>query len=113
MDVTLKLNTKQLLLLLILPFLSIQQHRGFEPSTISVDRNWLIPESTSIGTIVKTVSVTGENNETILFTLELEDPFNPNMVNPFWIDPSTGYVYLNQSLEGKVSHCVAFHASLA
>lgn len=63
----------------------------------------MIPESTQIGTIVKTVSAKGENNETVQYTLDLDDPFNPNIENPFWINPTTGYVYLNKSLEGKVS----------
>lgn len=93
---------KQLFVLLLLPFFSKSQ-RGSEPATINVDRNWLIPESTKLGTIVKTVRVTGENAESTEFTLDLEDPFNPHLENPFWIDPATGYVYLNKSLEGKVS----------
>lgn len=113
MDVNLKVNTKQLLLLLILPFFSTSQLRGFEPATINVDRNWIIPESTKVGSIVKTVSVKADNNETILYTLEMDDLFHPNMANPFWIDPSTGYVYLNQSLEGKVSQSGAFHVDRA
>lgn len=95
-------NMKQLFVLFLLPFFSKSQ-RGFEPATIYVDRNWLIPESTQVGTIVKTVSVKGENNEAVQYTLDLDDIFNPNVENPFWINPTTGYVYLNKSLEGKVS----------
>jgi hypothetical protein len=60
-----------------------------QPATINVDRNWTIPESTILGTIVKTVHVQGENNETIVYSLSLEDPFNPNQENPFWIHPGT------------------------
>jgi hypothetical protein len=63
--------------------------RSQQPATINVDRNWTIPESTKLGTIVKTVDVQGENNETIIFSLSLEDPFNPNQENPFWIHPNT------------------------
>lgn len=60
-----------------------------QPATINVDRNWTIPESTKLGTIVKTVHVQGENNQTIVYSLSLEDPFNPKQENPFWIHPHT------------------------
>lgn len=78
---------------------------GLEPATINVDRNWIIPESTKVGTIVKSVHVQGNsNNNTITYSLESpDDPFNPPVDNPFWIHPHSGYVYLNQSLEGRVS----------
>lgn len=93
-----------------------------QPATINVDRNWKIPETTKVGSLVKTAEVQGENNETVTFSLSLEDPFNPNQENPFWIHPHNvnrfvfdsyhretnkihfkGFVYLNKSLEGKVS----------
>lgn len=90
------------LLFFVTLLLQATRSRGIEPSTINVDRNWSIPETTKIGTIVKTVNVQGENNQTINYSLELDDPFSPNQENPFWIDPSTGYVYLNKSLEGRV-----------
>ena len=60
-----------------------------QPATINVDRNWKIPETTKVGTVVKTVEVQGENNATIVFSLSLEDPFNPNQENFFWIHPHT------------------------
>lgn len=94
---------KSHLVILVLLLFSTTHSRGIGPSTITVDRNWSIPESTKIGTIVKTVQVQSETNETINYSLELDDPFSPNQENPFWIDPSTGYVYLNKSLEGRVS----------
>lgn len=61
-----------------------------QPATINVDRNWSIPESTKLGTIVKTVSSERkDSNETIIYSLSLEDPFNPHQENPFWIDPKS------------------------
>lgn len=87
--------------LLILLLFSTIQSLGFGPATIEVDRNWSIPESTKVGTIVKTVHV--QSNETVTYSLELDDLFNSNQENPFWIHPTTGYVYLNKSLEGRVS----------
>lgn len=101
------IDMKQLFVLLLLPLFSKSQ-RGFEPATIEVDRNWLIPESTLVGTIVKTVRVKGENTESVQYTLDVDD----NIENPFWIDPTTGYVYLNKSLEGKVSQRFLFVTTL-
>jgi hypothetical protein len=89
--------------LFLLLLFSTTQSRGFEPLTIDVDRNWIIPESTQIGTIVKTVHVKSQNNRTIQYSLEFDDIFNPDLKNPFWIHPTTGYVYLNSSLLGRVS----------
>lgn len=89
--------------ILSLLLFSTTQSRGIEPKTINVERNWSIPESTKVGTIVKSVHVNSESNQTVIYTLELDDLFSQNQVNPFWIDPSSGYVYLNKSLEGRVS----------
>lgn len=94
---------KSHLSILILLLFSTTHSRGIGPATITVDRNWSIPESTKVGQIVKTVHVQSETNDTISYSLELDDPFSPNQENPFWIHPNTGYVYLNSSLEGRVS----------
>lgn len=94
---------KSRLSILILLLFSTTHSSGIGPATITVDRNWSIPESTKVGQIVKTVHVQSETNDTIKYSLELDDPFSPNQENPFWIHPNTGYVYLNSSLEGRVS----------
>lgn len=95
--------TKFLLLTVLVAITLLpSKSRGIEPATIMVDRNWSVPESTQIGTIVKTVHVQGKDNKTINYTLELDDPFSPNQENPFWIDPTSGYVYLNKTLDGRV-----------
>lgn len=89
--------------ILLLSTTHLHTSNGMEPATIHVDRNWEIPDSTRVGEIVKTVRVTGNvdvNN--INFALELDDPFSPNVDNPFWINSQTGFVYLNKSLEGMV-----------
>lgn len=77
--------------------------RGSGPGTILVDRNWNIPESTKVGTLVKTVQVTGIANRTVYYSLEKDELLFSELENPFWIDPANGYVYLNKSLEGWVS----------
>lgn len=85
--------------------ISTTHSRGSGPGTITVDRNWNIPESTVVGTLVKTVQVTGIANRTVTYSLENDEMLNRDLENPFWINPSTGYVYLNRSLEGWVSFC--------
>lgn len=94
---------KLVVLALALFLFSTTQSRGIEPKTINVERNWNIPESTKVGTIVKSVHVNSDSNQTVIYTLELDDLFSQNIENPFWIDPQSGYVYLNKSLEGRVS----------
>jgi hypothetical protein len=76
-----------MLLLLSSLFVLVCNSKSQQPTTINVDRDWKIPETTKVGTIVKTVEVPGENNETIQFSVSLDDPFNPNLENPFWIHP--------------------------
>ncbi|KAG5666292.1 hypothetical protein PVAND_017843 [Polypedilum vanderplanki] len=88
-------------LVFILLLLATKFSRGSGPGTISVDRNWSVPESTKIGQIVKTVRVTGVGNRSVSYSLETDDTLGfGNFESPFWINPSTGYVYLNKSLEG-------------
>lgn len=73
-----------------------------DPKLLTGD-NWMIPETTPVGTIVKTVQLQGvqlEENEKI-FSLSLHLP--PSTENPFWVEPSNGDVYLNKTLEGMVS----------
>lgn len=88
-----------LVILLVVFFIS--QSKSSEPATITVDRNWLIPESTKIGDVVKSALVQPESNKTVSYSLEL-DPFSSIKENPFWIHPHTGYIFLNKSLEGHV-----------
>lgn len=91
-------------LVFVLLLLATKFSRGSGPGTISVDRNWSVPESTKIGQIVKTVRVTGVGNRSVTYSLETDDTLGfGNFESPFWINPSTGYVYLNKSLEGWVS----------
>jgi hypothetical protein len=82
--------------------LSTAHSRGFGPGTITVDRNWNIPEATKTGTLVKTVQMTGTNSN-VTYSLENDEMINGHLDNPFWINPNNGYVYLNQTLEGWVS----------
>lgn len=76
-----------MLILLTTLFVLASTTKSQQPATINVDRNWKIPETTKVGSLVKTVEVQGENNETIVFSLSTDDPFNPYQENPFWIHP--------------------------
>jgi hypothetical protein len=87
----------------ILLLTQLERSDGMSPATIHVDRNWDIPDSTKVGEIVKTVRVTGNYDpNTINFTLEPEAGPWGSSENPFWINPQTGFVYLNMSLVGWV-----------
>jgi hypothetical protein len=93
---------------LVALLLATTTSRGSGPGTIVVDRNWNVPESTRVGQIVKTVTVKDVGNRSVSFSLENDDTLGfAEFESPFWINPLTGYVYLNKSVEGWVSYwCV-------
>uniref|UniRef100_A0A182QTM5 Protein kinase domain-containing protein n=1 Tax=Anopheles farauti TaxID=69004 RepID=A0A182QTM5_9DIPT len=68
------------------------------PPVIVVDRHWRIPENTTVGT--KITSVNAEDNEDDKLEFGL-DALVAGQEQPFAIDPDTGYVYLNSSVEGR------------
>ncbi|XP_053684738.1 tyrosine kinase receptor Cad96Ca [Sabethes cyaneus] len=68
------------------------------PPVILVDRNWRIRENTTVGSMIKQVGAEDSDNDELEFGL---DPLGSGQLQPFVIDPQTGYVYLNESLEGK------------
>lgn len=69
------------------------------PPVIVVDRNWRIRENTTINTLITQVRAEDSDNDELEFGL---DPLGPGQLQPFVIDPNTGSVYLNESIEGKV-----------
>ncbi|KAL9703652.1 hypothetical protein quinque_007170 [Culex quinquefasciatus] len=68
------------------------------PPVILVDRNWRIRENMTVGTLITQVRADDADNDELEFGL---DPLKPGQLQPFRIDPNTGYVYLNDSIEGK------------
>lgn len=82
------------------------------PPTMWVERLWRIPESEPVGSRI--IQVNGRDNEggPLIYGLERVPFFDPNKKTqtnetkkiPFWINPDTGTVYLNESLQGRVSH---------
>lgn len=66
---------------------------------ILVDRNWRIRENTTVNTLITQVRAEDSDNDELEFGL---DPLGPGQLQPFVIDSNTGYVYLNESIEGKV-----------
>ncbi|KYB29498.1 tyrosine kinase receptor Cad96Ca isoform X2 [Tribolium castaneum] len=74
------------------------------PPTMWLDRNWQIPESEPVGS--KIIQAHGRDNEggRVIYGLEpLQSLGNekPTEKLPFRIDPYTGIVYLNESLQGR------------
>ncbi|XP_055532788.1 tyrosine kinase receptor Cad96Ca [Wyeomyia smithii] len=79
------------------------------PPVVVVDRNWLIRENTTVGTMIKQVVAEDSDNDELEFGL---DPLGNGMLQPFVIDPQTGYVYLNESLEGKAGQNFFFYVTV-
>lgn len=71
-----------------------------------VERNWRLPETLPVGSVVQQVRADDSENNVLEFGLEPLRNGNFGNVNvdeekmPFRIDPQTGVVYLNQSLSG-------------
>lgn len=79
---------------------------------MSINRNWRISESESIGSVVTKVTAEDAENDKLEFGLE---PFTYNNYgsfgsngqsekqHPFRIDADNGVVYINNSLIGRVN----------
>lgn len=71
-----------------------------------VDRNWRLPETLPVGSVVQQVRADDSENNVLEFGLEPLRNGNFGNANvgeekmPFRIDPQTGVVYLNESLVG-------------
>lgn len=78
---------------------------GNAPPTLQFDRNWQIPETEKVGTVITRVRGSDSEGRSLEFGLE---PLQFDGANkkpeklPFRIDPVTGVVYLNESLIGRV-----------
>uniref|UniRef100_A0A182LY47 receptor protein-tyrosine kinase n=1 Tax=Anopheles culicifacies TaxID=139723 RepID=A0A182LY47_9DIPT len=68
------------------------------PPVIVVDRHWRIPENTTVGTLITRVKAEDNEDDKLEFGL---DALGANQEQPFEIDPHTGFVYLNSSVEGR------------
>lgn len=71
-----------------------------------LDRNWRIPDTEPIGSVITRVHGSDTENNQLEYGLE---PLHYNGDNkedklPFRIDNSTGVVYLNESLKGRVNN---------
>ncbi|XP_050080269.1 tyrosine kinase receptor Cad96Ca [Anopheles maculipalpis] len=68
------------------------------PPVIVVDRHWRIPENTTVGTLITRVKAEDNEDDKLEFGL---DALVAGQEQPFEIDPHTGFVYLNRSVEGR------------
>uniref|UniRef100_A0AAG5DMG1 receptor protein-tyrosine kinase n=1 Tax=Anopheles atroparvus TaxID=41427 RepID=A0AAG5DMG1_ANOAO len=68
------------------------------PPVILVDRHWRIRENTTVGTIITRVEADDNEDDKLEFGL---DALVAGQDHPFVIDPHTGYVTLNSSVEGR------------
>lgn len=89
----------QLTILFFLFLADAQFFRGNAPPILSVERTWEIPDDEPVGSIISRAKASDDENDPIVFSLELNDP---NYRNPFIINETTGVVKLNESLENRV-----------
>ncbi|XP_058126232.1 tyrosine kinase receptor Cad96Ca [Anopheles ziemanni] len=73
------------------------QELNTPPVIILPDRHWRIRENTTIGTIITRVKAEDNEDDKLVFGM---DSLVNGQYQPFVIDPDTGYVTLNSSIEG-------------
>lgn len=83
------------------------------PPTILVDREWIVEDSETIGTVVARVKADDGERDVLTFGLELPGQYDGGFGNridkvPFEIDSVTGVVRVNESLVGRVSSICDF-----
>ncbi|GAB1866784.1 Tyrosine kinase receptor Cad96Ca [Camponotus japonicus] len=76
------------------------------PPTMWLNRNWRLPDNEPVGNIVTRVRAEDNEQDTLTFGLEpLVHNYNgddsPPSPLPFYIDNSTGTVFLNETLKGR------------
>lgn len=86
---------------------TVQCHTLNTPPTMWLDRNWKIPDTETVGTVITKVHGSDAENDVLQYGLEplSHDYYNNRMklsYLPFRIDNVTGVVYLNESLKGRV-----------
>ncbi|XP_066600812.1 tyrosine kinase receptor Cad96Ca [Prorops nasuta] len=76
------------------------------PPVMWLDRNWVLPDSEPVGSIVTRVRAEDNEQDVLTYGLEpLGHSYNgddsPQPPLPFFIDNSTGTVFLNETLKGR------------
>ncbi|KAK6633751.1 hypothetical protein RUM44_004358 [Polyplax serrata] len=75
-----------------------QLYNENSPPILTLDRSWDLLVSEPVGTVITRVKAFDQENDVLTFGLEMIDS---NRENPFIIDPDTGVVKLNKSLEKR------------
>jgi hypothetical protein len=74
------------------------------PIILYVDQTpWKILETLPIGSIVKTIKPETRLNYPTEYRLEISHYNVLPSTLPFWVNPKDGTVYLNESIQGRVS----------
>jgi len=71
------------------------------PPIMWLDRNWRLPETEQVGNVITRVRAEDTEQDKLTYGLEPHD-YNGKPL-PFFIDNSTGIVFLNETLKGRVS----------
>jgi len=88
-------------------FFAGSQFSDNTPPVMWLDRNWVLPDTEPVGSIVTRVRAEDNEQDTLTYGLEpLQHNYNgddsPQPPLPFFIDNSTGTVFLNETLKEKV-----------
>lgn len=75
------------------------------PPTMWLERNWKIMETEPVGSVIERVHGSDAENDILEYGLEPLQHYGiegKQVTLPFRIDNTTGVVYLNESLKGRV-----------
>jgi len=76
------------------------------PPIMWLDRNWRLPETEPVGNVITRVRAEDNEQDKLTYGLEPHDNYGsdkPQPPLPFFINNTTGVVFLNETLKGRVS----------
>lgn len=84
------------------------QYSDNTPPVVILDRNWVLPDTEPVGSIVTRVRAHDAEQDDLIYGLEpLGHKYNgddsPQPPLPFTIDNKTGTIFLNETLKGRVN----------
>lgn len=71
-----------------------------------LDRNWRLPDTEPVGNVITRVRAEDNEQDKLTYGLEPHDDYGsdkPQPPLPFFINNTTGVVFLNETLKGRVS----------
>lgn len=82
------------------------------PPILRIERDWIIRENETVGSKIAQAFGDDGDGDHLTYSLQPASFFGSDKGMPFRIDPSTGTVYLNESVKGRVSDYTILLASI-